>query len=162
MDQPDSDAASRDKRFAEMLEKPPLLPDPVFPKEDYLRAFGTNFFQMLLRQWEKPELIPQITDGGASRQMVMLRVGWVAFWAFDFQEKSNDGTSGREEFLDRVKEPIRRPPPEMAAFVMEQHLIARGVLQIQIADGESLPGEYQICKLKTIGWYAAHLVSPKR
>ena len=88
MDQPDSDAASRDKRFAEMLEKPPLLPDPVFPKEDYLRAFGTNFFQMLLRQWEKPELIPQITDGGASRQMVMLRVGWVAFWAFDFQEKS--------------------------------------------------------------------------
>ena len=93
--------------------------------------------------------------------MVMLRVGWLAFWAFDFEEKSERGVSGRDEFLDRVKEPIRRPPPHMAAFTMEQHLVARGVLKIQIGGGESVPGQYEICQLKTLGWYVAQLVSPK-
>jgi hypothetical protein len=161
MNQSDPDAAKCAKRFSEMLENPPLLPDPVFPKENYLRVFGTNFFQELLRQWQKPELIPQITSHGATRQMIMLRVGWMAFWAFDFEEKSEQGVSGRDEFRDRVKEPIRRPPANMAAFTMEQHLLARGVFKIQIAEGPALPGEYQICKLKTIGWYAARLVSAK-
>ena len=161
MNQPDADAANRAKRFAEMLEKPPLLPDPVFPKENYLQVFGASFFGSLLKDWGKPELVPQITSGGVTRQMVMLRVGWVAFWAFDFEEKSDQGVGGRDEFLDRVREPIRRPPANMAAFTAEQHLIARGVFQIQIAEGPALPEQYEICKLRTVGWYAAQLVSPK-
>ena len=161
MNQPDSDAASQAKQFAEMLANPPLLPDPVFPKENYLQVFSMSFFQMLLRQWQKPELIPQIVSSGGTRQMVMLRVGWLAFWAFDFEEKSEQGVSGRDEFLDRVKEPIRRPPANMAAFTMEQHLLSQGVIKIQIAEGPSFPGEYEACRLKTIGWYAAQLISPK-
>ena len=161
MNQSGTDAESAAKRLADMLAKPPLLPDPVFPKKNYLQAFSAGFFQMLLKQWQKPELIPQITPSGSTRQMVMLRVGFLAFWTFDFEEKSDRGVSGRDEFLDRVKEPIRRPPPEIAAFTMEQHLLSHGVLQIQTADGPSLPGEYQVCKLKTIGWYSAQLVSSK-
>jgi hypothetical protein len=161
MSQPDPDIASRAQRFAAMLAKPPLLPDPVFPKENYLQVFGMSFFQMLLRKWQKPDLIPQITSHGSTRQMIMLMVGGVGFWAFDFEEKSDRGVSGRDEFLDRVKDPIRRPPANMAAFTVEQHQLARGVLQIQIAEGPSVPGQYEICRLKTIGWYAAQLVSPK-
>jgi type VI secretion system ImpB/VipA family protein len=114
-----------------------------------------------LSKWAKPELIPQITAAGGSLQMVMLRAGWVAFWAFDFEEKSNQGLTGRDEFLDRVKEPIRRPPANMAAFTMEQHLLAHGVIRVQIAAGPSVPGQYEMCGLKTIDWYAAQLVSPK-
>ncbi|MBL9173691.1 MAG: hypothetical protein JNL10_09170 [Verrucomicrobiales bacterium] len=162
MNPPDPESASREERLAQMLANPPLFPDPVFPKTDYLPAFGRDFFGRLLTAWGKPESVAEISDSGSSPQMVMLRVGWLAFWAFDFGEKSRRGVDGREEFLSRVKEPIRRPPPEMAALVMEQHLVARGVLNIQISEGPDLKGEYEICKLKTIGWYAAELVMPPR
>ena len=91
----------------------------------------------------------------------MLRVGWVAFRAFDFEAPSDEGVSGREAFLDRVKEPIRRPPPSMAEFTAEQNLLARGVLRTQITEGPSQPGRYEVVRLRTIGWYAAPLVSPK-
>ena len=67
MNPPDADAANRAKRFAEMLEKPPLLPDPVFPKENYLQVFGMSFFGSLLKQWEKSELVSQITPSGTTR-----------------------------------------------------------------------------------------------
>lgn len=63
--------------------------------------------------------------------------------------------------LAQVKEPIRRPPANMAAFTMGQHLLSHGVIKIQIAEGPSFPGEYEVCRLKTIGWYAAQLVSSK-
>jgi hypothetical protein len=149
------------KQFADMLAQPPLLPDPVFPPANYLAAFGMHFFQALVRNWQRPELIPQIAASGGTRQMVMLLAGGLGFWAFDFEEKSDRGVSGRDEFLDRVKEPIRRPPAHLAAFTVEQHLVARGVLRIQLGGGDSLPGQYEICQLKTLGWYVAQLVSPK-
>jgi len=144
-----------------MLARPPVLPEPVFPAANYLTVFGMSHFQALLRHLHRPELVSQITANGGTRQMVMLRVGWLAFWAFDFDEKSEHGVSGRDEFLDRVKEPIRRPPAHLAAFTMEQHLVSRGVLKIQVGGVESLPGQYEICQLKTLGWYVAQLVSPK-
>lgn len=161
MSQGDAQPTSNDKRFADMLAQPPLLPNPVFPPGNYLAAFGMHFFQVLLRNWQRPELIPQITASGGTRQMVMFQVGGVGFWAFDFEEKSNRGVSGKDEFLDRVKEPIRRPPPEMATFTVEQHILARGALKIQVGGADSLPGKYEICQLKTIGWYAAQMISPK-
>jgi hypothetical protein len=90
-----------------------------------------------------------------------LLVANMVFFAFDFEETSKHGLNGRNAFLDRVKEPIYRlpVPPQVPAY--EHHIAARGVTQIQIKHGPSLPGEYEICKLKTIGWYAAQLVLPK-
>lgn len=161
MNEPNAEAALKAKQFADMVAKPPLLPDPVFPAANYLPVFGLSHFQVLLRHWRRPELVPQIAASGGTRQMVMLRAGWLAFWAFDFEEKSEHGVSGRDEFLDRVKEPIRRPPAHMAAFTVEQHLVSRGVLKIQISGGASLPGEYEVCPLKTVGWYVAQMISPK-
>jgi hypothetical protein len=161
MNEPNAEDAFNAKRFADMLAQPPLLPDPVFPAANYLAVFAKEHFQTLLRHWQRPEMVSKITGNQGTRQMVMLQVGWLGFWAFDFEEKSERGVSGRDEFLDRVKEPIRRPPPQMAAFTVEQHLVSRGVLKIQIAGGDSLPGQYEICQLKQLGWYMAKMVSPK-
>src|SRR5262249_35483583 len=97
----------------------------------------------------------------ASPQMAMLVAQALGFWAIDLEATSERGVSGRDEFLSRVQETIRRPSPEMAAFTMEQHLVAKGVVKIQIEDRPPVPGEYQICKLRTIGWYVARLVSPR-
>jgi len=86
----------------------------------------------------------------------------LACWTIDFAEISN-GVSGKTEFLDRVKEQIRRPPPHLSSFAVEQHIIARGVVKIQVAgDSPGLSGQYQICDLKTVGWYVAVLVSPRK
>jgi hypothetical protein len=161
MNEPNAESPFNAKQFADMLAQPPLLPEPVFPEENYLAVFGINYFPALLRQWQQPELVSQIVPSGGTKQMVMFRAGWLGFWAFDFEEKSALGLSGRNEFLDRVKEPIRRPPAHMAAFTVEQHLRARGVLKIQINGGPSLPGQYQVCQLKTLGWYVAQMISPK-
>ena len=149
------------KQFADMLAKPPVLPDPVFPPENFLAAFGRHFFQALLETWQRHDLVPQIADGGCNRQKAMFLVGWLGFWAFDFEEKWDNGRTVKDQFLDCVKEPIRRPPANMAAFTVEHHLVARGVLRIQIGGGPSLPGQYEICQLKTLGWYVAQMVSPK-
>ena len=156
MNEPNVPSAFDPKKFEAMLAQPPLLPDPVFPAASYLADFSMNYFQMLLRHWQRPELVSQIAASGGTRQMVMLRVGWLAFWAFDFEAKSERGVSGRDEFLDRVKEQIRRPPPHMAAFTMEQHLVARGVLKIQIGGGDSVPGQsMKYANRKTLGWRGA-------
>ena len=66
--QPDPDAENRAKKFAAMLEKPPLLPDPVFPKASYLHDFAMNFFSQLILGWQKPELVKQITFCGGNCQ----------------------------------------------------------------------------------------------
>ena len=148
-----------------MLEKPALLPDPVFPRANYLRDFAVIFFSKLCLGWQKPELVEQITFAGGNRQMVMLRASWIGFWAFDFDEKSDRGVSGREEFLDRVKDPIRRPPANMAAFTSEQHILTQGVIKIQIAEKPllvpPLSGGYELAMLRSIGWYAAQIVPSK-
>src|SRR5690242_3905445 len=107
MSEGNAQPSPNDKRFADMLAQPPLLPNPVFPPDNYLAAFGMHFFQVLLRNWQRLEWIPQITASGGTRQMVMFHVGGVGFWAFDFEEKSDRGVSGKDELLDRVKEPIR-------------------------------------------------------
>lgn len=163
MDQstPDPEAAARARRFAEMLEKPPMLPDPVFPKLNYLPVFGRSFFTRALKDFQRPELISIIRENDSSLQQVMFTAGWLAFWAFDFEVVADQGRSGRDLFLDRVKEPIRRPPTHLAAFTAERHLVARGVLNIQIPEESSDASQYELCQLKTIGWYVAQLVPPQ-
>jgi hypothetical protein len=161
MNEPNAESAFSAKQFTDLMARPPLLPEPVFPEANYLAVFGMNYFQTLLPHWQRPELVSQIMAGGGTNPMVMFRTGWLGFWAFDFEQKSERGVSGRDEFLDRVKEPIRRPPAHMAAFTVEQHLRARGVLKIQIGGGPSLSGQYQVCQLKIVGWYVAEMISPK-
>jgi hypothetical protein len=152
----------RDEKWEAMVANPPLLADPVFPKDNYLQILGTALFQKVLADINAQPLIEQMRVTKADAQMVTLLAQWISFWAIDFEVTSKRGVSGRDEFLSRVKEPIRRPPPQMAAFTAEQHLLAKGVVKIQIEDEPSVPGEYQICKLRTIGWYVARLLSPPR
>jgi hypothetical protein len=155
-------AAANRAKLAEMVQKPPLLPDPVFPKASYLQDFSMHFFTQLLAGWKKPELVREITPFGNNCQMAALRVGLIGFWAFDFDVTLNGGVSGRDEFLNRVKDPIRRPPAHMASFTSEQHILTQGVIKIQTAEKPLLvppmPGGYELVMLKTIGWYAAQIV----
>jgi hypothetical protein len=108
------------------------------------------------------QLIDHVRVMNTNPQMAMLIAQPLGFWAIDLEVTSERGVTGRDKFLSRVRETIRRPPPGMASFTMEQHLLAKGVVKIQIEDKPPVPGEYQICKLKTIGWYVARMVAPKR
>ena len=156
-------APSNDQSPAEMLEQPQFFVEPVFPRQNYLQAFATIWFRQILVQSKKEKLIEHVQVSSANEQMVMLIavVGSLGFWAIDLEHTSARGVSGREEFLDRVKEPVRRPPPQLAAVVAEQHILAKGVAKIQI-EGELLAGgKGQLCPLKTIGWYVAQLMIPR-
>jgi len=155
------DNVPADVALAKMLENPEFLADPVFKKENYLQSFGSGIFRQLLKQLNKQELIERMQVSNVNEQMAVLMAGGFCCWAIDLNTSSANGVIGREEFLSRVSQPIRRPPPEMAAFTVEQHILAMGVAKIQIEDQPAVPGEYQICKLKTIGWYVAALASPQ-
>lgn len=146
--------------LAELLAKPTLVPDPVFPKEGYLEAFGGAAFRQLLVQFDNPKLVEHIQLMNTNQQIAMFSADGFGFWAIDLDAHSERGVSGRDEFIARVKVPIRRPPPSMAAFAVEQHILARGVAKIQIEDEPPVPGLYQICRVKVVGWYLAALVSP--
>jgi hypothetical protein len=150
-----------DERWEQVLAKPQLLADPVFPTENYLQALASGIFPRILRQLKAEALAGQVRVMKADSQMVMLIAQMVGFWAIDFEVASSRGVMGRDEFLWRVKEPILRPPPEMRAFTAEQHIIVKGVVQIQVQNQPPSSKEYQICKLRTVGWYVARLVSPK-
>jgi hypothetical protein len=148
-------------QLKEMFEKPQFIADPVFPKDNYLQTFGTSCFRQILAQSGKRELVEQVRVAKVNQQMAMLVAGSLGFWAIDIDIRSQLGVSGKDEFLSRANESIRRPPPEMAAFTAEQHILARGVVKIQIEDEPRVAEQYQICKLKIIGWYVAALVSPR-
>ena len=147
-------------QLADMLAKPEFLTDSVFPKDDYLRAFATGFFRNILRQSNKLELIERIHVSKPHPQRATLRAEHLGFWAIDLEIQWR-GVSGKEEFVSRVRKPIRRPPPELAAVAVEQHILAKGVVTIQIEDEPPVAGEYQVCKLRTIGWYVAALMVPR-
>jgi hypothetical protein len=159
---PIPDVAAQEKHFAALLEKPPLLHDPVFPKENYLEPFATKIYTDVLMQLGHAELARIIrTNTVEPHKVCLLAGGSLIFFAFDFEEKSKAGNSGREIFLDRVKGPVYRlpVPPQMSA--LDHSIAVKGVFQIQTATGEAVPGQYEICKLKTIGWYIANLVARK-
>jgi hypothetical protein len=143
----------------DMLAKPEFLADPVFPKDDYLRSFATGFFRSILTRSNQEALIERIQVLRPHPQKATLRAGHLGFWAIDL-EVDWQGVSGREEFVSRVREPIRRPPPGLAAVALEQHILAKGVVRIQIEAEPPVAGEYQVCKLRTIGWYVAALMAP--
>ncbi len=148
--------------LAALINNPKLLPDPVFPKEGYLQAFARGFFQHLLRESKRESAIERIQVTKNDRHMTSLLADGFGFWAIDLEAISDRGVLGKDEFAGRVREPIRRPPPELAAVAVEQHILDRGVARIQINDGPILPGGAQVCSLKTIGWYVATLMVPKR
>jgi len=150
-----------DLELTVMLEKPHFLVDPVFPKDSYLQAVASSVFPQVLTEMDAAALIKSIRGSQSSPQMAMLMAQSVGCWAIDLDEISRHGVTGRDEFISRVREPIRRPPPALAALAAEQHLVKRGVVQIQIDDGPSVPGQYQLCTLKTVGWYVATIVPPK-
>ena len=118
---------SNDVTAAEMLKKPKFLAGPVFPKEHYLQSFGAHVFRQILAQFNKQELIGRLQVSNANQQMAMLMADGLGFWAIDLEVSSEQGVTGREEFLSRVSQPIRLPPAEMAAFTAEQHILAKGV-----------------------------------
>ena len=159
---PPLDPGSAARKFAELLQKPPLMADPVFPQQNYLEKFGELMFKRLAHEcWHQPEMAQAVKFNGGDNVKAMFLAGWTGFWAFDFEEKTKQGWVGKDIFLDCVKDPIRRPPPNMAAFTAEHHILIKGAHQIQIATGNSLPGQYEVCRLKTVGWYVAKIVFPK-
>ena len=158
---PIPDFASQEKRFGALLEKPPLFHDPVFPKENYLEPFAKLMYAKVLMDFQQPERARVIETNKVERHKVTLLAGNIIFFAFDFEEKSERGATGREIFLDRVKGQIYRlpVPPQVPAYAHQ--IVAKGVFNIQTATGESLPGVCEVCKLKTIGWVRREFGSPE-
>ncbi len=144
--------------LAAMLDKPQFLADPVFPKENYLQSFGMGFFRKFLADQNQQPLIEHVRVVNADSQMAMLMTASLGFWAIDLEVKSGHGNLGRDEFVSRVALPIRRPPPGFPG--MEQHILASGVVTIQIEEEPPHTKEYQICQKRTVGWYVAGLKSP--
>lgn len=93
--------------------------------------------------------------------MAAVLTGRLGFWAFDLDAPAINGVTVRDEFLSRTKEKVRKPPPSMATFTAEQRIVIKGVVRIQVEDGRGLPGQYEICQLKTIGWYLAEIIMPQ-
>ena len=150
-----------DPALTELISNPKLLADPVFPKDGYLEAFARGFFQHLLRQSNRENAIERIQTTSNNRHMTTLLAEGFGFWAIDLDAVSDSGVLGKDEFIGRVRERIRRPPPGLAAVAVEQHILDRGVARIQINDGPTLVGGAQVCSLKTVGWYVAALMIPK-
>lgn len=103
----------------------------------------------------------QVRASNSDGRMAVVRTGRLGFWAFDLDAPEVNGVNVRSEFLSRTKEKVRKPPPSLAAFTTEQRIVTKGVVRIQVEDGRGLPGQYEICQLKTIGWYLAEIVIPK-
>lgn len=81
--------------------------------------------------------------------------------AIDLEEMSPQGVTGREDFLYRVQDPVRRPPA-MAPFTAEQHILAKGcgqdsdrgraararrVSDLQVETGGVVCGRFGLAKL---------------
>lgn len=147
--------------LADLLAKPFFVVDPVFPKSGYLAAYAHVAFRQILTNSNLTELIGQIQVSSSTDQMVMLMARSQGFWAIDLDIASPRGVTGREEFVGRVRDPIRRPPPEVATIVAEQHILARGVSKIQIEGKPVANGGAMICPVKTIGWYYANILFPR-
>lgn len=158
---PPPNPAPLDPELVALLEKPHFPADPAFPKENYLQAFGRGAFQQLLIRSNQSDAVARIAPTTVTAQMVMFMASPFGFWAIDLDVRSEQGVLGRDEFIGRVRDPIRRPPAQLASVVCEQHIQARGVTKIQVADGPGIPERYQVCSLKTIGWYAAVLMLPQ-
>lgn len=141
-----------DPALAAMIEKPQLLVDPVFPPAGYLEVFGRAVFQQLLTEGQRSDALDRIRTTASTPQMVTFVAAPYGFWAIDLDVSSDRGVLGRSVFVDRVRDSIRRPPPQLAAVACEQHILARGVARIQISDGAKLAGGCaQVCSLRTVG-----------
>jgi len=156
----DSEDPVDGERSQTLLPEPDFLPDPVFPKENYLESVGVFLFRKMLFEMNVPQLIDQMRKVNASQQVAMFIAESVGFWAIDLDVTSDCGITGRQEFASRIREPIRRPPVGMATFAAEQEIVAKGVVQIQVEHEIGPTRQYELCQLRTIGWYAARLISP--
>jgi hypothetical protein len=149
-----------DSELQEMLDHPSDWRDRIFPEADCVISVGRWMFHEALFRLllpKDPELLPQIRPANSSKEMAMFFGGSsYGFWAIDLDCVFSNGVTGRSEFISRVKERIRRPPPAMAAFTAEQHIFDRGVIRVSTSKAE--PGKIQ--GEKTIGYYAAELKSP--
>jgi hypothetical protein len=106
-----------------------------------------------------PQLLDQMRKVNASPQVAMFIAESVGFWAIDLDVTSDCGITGRQEFASRIREPIRRPPVGLETFAMEQHIIVKGVVEVQVEHEIGTTRQYELCQLRTIGWYAARLIS---
>ena len=143
-----------------MLARSRCMAEPVLSVDGYLSAFGWGYFKAILAK-ERPELCEKIQVSQASDQIVELTAANIGFWAIDLDVKlRKKGLTGLEEFEARVREPIRRPPPELAAVILGQHILSKDVVRILIGDQCSELDVNQIRHVRRIGWYLAELVAP--
>lgn len=145
----------------EMIKGAQLLPEPVFRKDGYLGEFSILMFRNALTEMKCEDLAAQVRASNSDGRMASVLAGGMGFWAFDLEATDANGVAVRDEFVSRTKDAARKPPPGIAAFTAEQRIVAKGVTRIQIEEGPVLPGQYEICRLKAIGWYIAEVILPK-
>lgn len=145
----------------EMIKGAQLLPEPVFRKGGYLGEFSISMFRHQLIGMKREDLAEQARSSNSDGRTATVRAGTMGFWAFDLELPDATGVAVRNEFVSRTKDVVRKPPASIAAFTAEQRIVAKGVTRIQIEEGPALPGQFEICRLKAIGWYLAEIVLPK-
>lgn len=146
-----------------LVNAPAFLTDPVLPSDHSGPELGRLVFRAVLEQIGRSDLIDQIRVTNDSPGLSSLIASGAACWVIDLDHVHDNGISGRDDFLHRVREPVRRPPPAMAHLAAEQHIISAGAHRVQVErnDTDEKNAPYKSCDLKAFGWYVAALKTPE-
>ena len=128
-----------------LLANPTLFGAATFELKGALSSFGEMLFRSIIEQ-HFPGLTSGISAVKSDLQMCSLRAGGLLLFAFDLAHAETS-----KDFCDRVREPIRRPPPELAAVAATQRILAHGVYRIK-----ARPSRWRSDLVSLdVGWYLA-------
>jgi hypothetical protein len=162
-------ANTPDPELDRLLAQPEFLTEPVFSQQLYLAEVAHGLFGHFLRALKQGEDVFKTVqqahaDSNSNCLKAMAAIGdqkcIMVGWTFDLDSQGPQAQSGRGLFTTRSK-PSHSVVP--TATEIREHVLGRRVLRIQVASSDpnaKLPGEYQVCQLKNIGWYGAALIMP--
>ena len=140
----------------EILADPATVPASVFPRETFLEDFLGPLARSLLHKSGMDSLAEELEVERENERMATAFVGGFLFFALDLDHVAEDGSTGREEFIERAGQDVRKPPPELAELAAEQVILERGALRILVDDGTPRqPGEPDVVGVRLVGWYLA-------
>jgi hypothetical protein len=133
-----------------LIREPRPVPEPFFSEQDALTDFGHFLFSAISRQnFPDANLELQVMSSNKTH-MRSFRAGGLLFFTFDVTDPQ-----GAEEFCSRVREPVRRPPPEMASFAASQRILGHDVCRISLKTSVGTNATLDV------GWYFAVAEMPR-
>jgi hypothetical protein len=154
----DSASQSPKEQLEAYFQNPPLMMDPVYPANAYLRVFATGMLGASLHRANHREAVRSIRAMHEETACIAVGVGALVLWAFDIRSDED-----KRSFTERVLSRSKDSKPADDGQTINERLLNLGVSKIQVEDPQNpaVPGQYQLCQLKIIGWYVAGLVPPR-